>query len=670
MSWYDELTQEQRAQQAAAAAANKSASQSIAANTQQGLNNSIASASAATQASNSVSKSPSLATSNSLTDLNKQIQNTPTSVDQSSLTNFDVGSYFNDTKKGLADLNGGKITQTDIAKFNQPSEAQKSYESNMDYGLGTLKQFTDPNSDIYKNTYRLLDSFDATAAASNLSQAMRIANNPYLTDSARNVANAELNRITQSNRATLVGDISEQINKQIFDAAETFTTKSIDAANYEQGKFRDSAKLAIDEMSNRISTLQIQGDISITEATLAYQKASDIINNKYKDLTNQFEKLSLLQDSEGLKIQQGSLNLQKDQYALQAKKIQSELFDLWSEYSISAIREAKNTAEANGEELTIEMVKNDPRLMNYISQEWATSGNEGAPSDAYIRSRIDAVKTDTQLSKEQEKILFNNYKRSGYSDEEAKAYVDWYRDALNGSARDENGNPYVPGADGKPIVTFIKQPDGTYKPVAGDGTKKEEKLTDGTYSTGSDGTLYKVENGEKIEVSTPSQIWGATAEQILKSGPESLQASEINQARKDSILNGEFTIEQIKNDPAKLKIANEVAPSWVMQATYTNPSGGRNDGYRFNDPPEMNVPFSYNGQVYMRTSEITEEQKRIGGDGHTGKVVIQQFTAVPINGGPSIVIKSKVIKSKVIKSNSNSNASEITEEPKRNRTHR
>ena len=369
------------------------------------------------------------------------------------------------------------------------SEAQKKYEDATGRGLDKIEQFTDPNSDVYKTMFnRALDRFDATAAATNMSQSMRIANNPYLTDSAKRVAGAELNRVTQSNRATLTGDLTEQVNKMMFDAAKEFTTQSINAANYEEGKFKTDADLAMREMTNRISTLQLEGRLSITEAQMAYNQINDTINDKYKDVANQFQKMSLLANT----------TLQAEEFKLQAEQVYAQMFDFWAEHSVNRIIELKNS---NGGTITLDQVKNDPLTMSYLMKEMEMSGYEGNVDD-YIQSRIDLAKTQVQIDQEAIDALKQSYMNIGMDETTASGFANLYGAIQLGAIHNEDGSWSIPGADGKPIMTwdgekFIfedvnKDDSGVDIPTeVGKTYTLEGKL----YQVGEDGKGAEIQNG-------------------------------------------------------------------------------------------------------------------------------------------------------------------------------
>ncbi len=587
------------------------------------------------------SLSNTLTKDNSLDEIINQMKNLDTSVDTSAQDNFDVNKYLGGVKQRLQDLNGGQIQSGDVSKFTnmRTSEAQKEYEDATGRGLDMIEQFTDPNSDVYKTMYnRALGGFDATAAATNMSQAMRIANNPNLSDSVKRVALAELNRVTQSNRATLVGDLTEQINKRMFDAAKEFTTQSIDAANYEEGKFKTDADLAIREMTNRISTLQIEGDLSITEAKLAYQQVTDLINNKYKDVANQLEKLSLL-----------ATTAEKAQdYKLRAEQAYTDMFDFWAEHSVNRLIELK---KFNGGTITLDQVKNDSLTMSYLMKEMEMSGYEGNVDD-YIQSRIDSAKTQVQIEQEAIDALKQSYMNIGMDETTASGFANMYGAMQLGAMQNEDGSWYVPGADGKPLITFK---DG--KPIFVDAKKddsgadiptevgKTYTLEGKLYQVGEDGKgveiqngayytegdiVYVNNNGVPTKATTPSDLWGADANSIIGLGEGTKTYDEIMSKRTEEILGGTYNYEQLKADPEKMSLAKKVATPVDVG---TRPPSNKKRA--FTSVPEKNVPFTYNGKTYIRIGDVDEEKVR--GKGYD----YQYYHAIDLDTGKVVPVACK-----------------------------
>lgn len=612
------------------------------------------------------STSRTLTNSNSIDDIIKQINDTNTSVDTSARQNFDINKYLGGVKQKLQNLNGGQIQSGDVSKFTdmRTSEAQKKYEDATDRGLDKIEQFTDPNSDVYKTMFNRVDRFDATAAATNMSQSMRIANNNNLSDSAKRVAGAELNRVTQSNRAELIGDLTEQVNNMMFDAAKEFTTQSINAADYEEGKFKTDADLAMREMTNRISTLQIEGNLSITEANLAYQQIADTINNKYKDVTNQLEKLSLLSTTAE----------QSQDYKLRAEQAYVEMFDFWAEHSVNKIIEMKNS---NNGEISIDQIKNDSLTMSYLMKEMEMNGYDGNVND-YIQSRIDASKTQTQVDQETVDALRQSFKNSGMDEAQATRLSQYYQQLKNGAIQNDDGSWFVPGADGEPMYTFKTGADGKVTMVKGDGIERDDngkeiptqvgetyikdgllyqvtadgnkKIPEGGFLTDS-GILYKNVAGEKIPVTTPSKIWGPDAVSILEGAGDSRVASDIVANRKASITSGEIPATHIMSDPNKLALAKEEAKPITLTSRYDE---GTKKRIFTSAVPKENTPFIYNGQTYIASSSVYSENK----DG-SKKRKEEKIKAINVDTGKEIIIGAYKLENEKESTNKFSGKSDI-----------
>lgn len=584
------------------------------------------------------SLSNTLTKDNSLDEIINQMKNLDTSVGASALQNFDVNKYLGGVKQGLQNLNGGQIQQSDVSKFTS-MRPENPYEAGIGRGLDKVEQFTDPNSNVYKTMFnRALDRFDATAAATNMSQSMRIANNNNLSDSAKRVAGAELNRVTQSNRAALVGDLTEQVNKMMFDAAEAFTTQSINAANYEEGKFKTDADLAMREMTNRISTLQIEGQLSITEANLAYQQVADLVNNKYKDVANQLEKLSLL-----------ATTAEKAQnYKLRAEQVYAQMFDFWAEKSVNRLIELK---KLNGGTVTLDQVKNDPLTMSYLMKEMEMSGYEGNIDD-YIQSRIDSAKTQVQIEQEAIDALKKSYMNIGMDETTASGFANLYGAMQLGAMQNEDGSWYVPGADGKPIMTWDGEKfifEGVNKDDSGNDIPTEVgktytlggklyqvgkdgkgvEIQNGAYYTEGD-NVYINNNGVPTKESTPTEIWGADAESIMELDEGTKIYDEIMSKRTEEILNGTYNYEQLKTDPEKMSLAKELATP-IDTGTRLNSDKKR----AFTSVPEKNVPFTYNGKTYMRVGDVGYQ--KVNGKGYD----FQHYQVIDLDTGNVVWVDSK-----------------------------
>jgi hypothetical protein len=606
-------------------------------------NSQSANTTAASSTTSTSSFSNTLTKDNSIDDIIKQINEINTSVDTSDQENFDINKYLDPVKRGLQDLNGGQIQSDDISKFTnmRTSEAQKEYEDATGRGLDKLEQFTDPNSDVYKTMInRALGNFDATVAATNMSQSMRIANNPYLTDSAKRVAGAELNRVTQSNRAALVGDLTEQVNKMMFDAAKEFTTQSINAAEYEEGKFKTDADLAMREMTNRIAILQLQGDLSITEATLAYQQITDGINNQWKNISAQLEKIALLLDSE--------------EFKLKADEARTAAFDFWAGHSVNRIIELKNS---NGGTITLDQVKNDPLTMSYLMKEMEMIGYEGNIDD-YIQSRIDFAKTQVQIDQEAIDALKQSYMNIGMDETTASAFANMYGAIQLGAIHNEDGSWSIPGADGKPIMTwdgekFIFEDEDANKDDSGNDIPTEVGKTyirkGKLYQVGEDGKgveiqdgayyiegdiVYVNKNGVPTPATMPSELWGADANAIIELGEGTKLYDELITKRKSAITSGEIPAQDIYNDPAKLAVAKELAQPVILTSNWNEHQERRLFSVKV---PKVNTPFIYNGKIYIASSDkyfYGEEGKE------------EAFDAIDAETGEPITIRTYALASK------------------------
>ena len=93
----------------------------------------------------------------------------------------------------------------------------------MDYGDGKS-----PVDELIQN--RSLTGFDASAATTSLAQAQRIAQNPNLTEGAKQAAVAELNRRIGIDRSNLVGSLTEAAQERAYQATRDYANYSMEVA--------------------------------------------------------------------------------------------------------------------------------------------------------------------------------------------------------------------------------------------------------------------------------------------------------------------------------------------------------------------------------------------------------------------------------------------------------
>ena len=91
--------------------------------------------------------------------------------------------------------------------------------------------------------------------------------------------------------------------------------------------------------------------------------------------------------------------------------------------------------------------------MSYLMKEMEMSGYDGDVDD-YIQSRIDLAKTQVQIDQEAIDALKQSYMNIGMDETTAIAFANMYGAMQLGAMQNEDGSWYVPGADGKPIMTW------------------------------------------------------------------------------------------------------------------------------------------------------------------------------------------------------------------------
>jgi hypothetical protein len=286
-------------------------------------------------------------------------------------------------------------------------------------------------------------------------------------------------------------------------------------------------------------------------------------------------------------------------------------------------------------------------------KEMEMSGYEGNVDD-YIQSRIDFAKTQVQIDQEAIDALKQSYMNIGMDETTAIGFANLYGAMQLGAIHNEDGSWSIPGADGKPIMTWdgekfifedVKKDDsgadipttpgktytleGKLYQVGEDG--KGVEIQDGAYYTEGD-IVYVNRNGVPTPATTPSELWGADANSIIELGEGTKLYDELMTKRRAAITSGEIPAQDIYNDPAKLAVAKEIAQPVVIESKWNE-----NQGRRLfeGQVPEVNTPFIYNGKVYIVSSgkyfrgEDNKEEAFDAIDAETGDKITIRTYALP-----------------------------------------
>jgi len=272
--------------------------------------------------------------------------------------------------------------------------------------------------------------------------------------------------------------------------------------------------------------------------------------------------------------------------------------------------------------------------------------------DDYIQSRIDSAKTQVQIEQEAIDALKQSYMNIGMDETTASGFANLYGAMQLGAMQNEDGSLYVPGADGKPIMTWDGEkfifndvdkdeygneipttPGKTYTlngklyQVGEDG--KGVEIQNGGYYTEGD-IVYVNYNGVPTPATTPSDLWGADANSIIELGEGTKLYDEIMSKRTEKILAGTYNYEQLKSDPEKMSLAKELA---TPVDTGTRPTSDNKRA--FTSVPEKNVPFTYNGKTYMRVGDVGYQP--VHGEGWD----FQHYQAIDLDSGKVVWVDSK-----------------------------
>src|SRR5690606_6584438 len=122
---------------------------------------------------------------------------------------------------------------------------------------------------------------------------------------------------------------------------------------------------------------------------------------------------------------------------------------------------------------------------------------------------------------------------------------------------------------------------------------KGVEIQNGAYYTEGD-IVYVNNNGVPTTATTPSELWGADAESIMKLGEGTKIYDEIMSKRTEEIIDGTYNYEQLKSDGEKRSLTKELA---TPVGTGTKQQSDKKRAYTL--VPEKHTPFTYNGKTYM-----------------------------------------------------------------------
>jgi hypothetical protein len=360
------------------------------------------------------------------------------------------------------------------------------YEQELRTGINQLKDYTTGNSQVDRTiANRALNRFDASQGAANLSQAQRIASNPYLSTGAKQAGIAELNRVAGAQRSELTGQLAQQSQERAFTATDKYATLSLQASEYEENKFKTDVGIVSDNLNRELNANIAAGNIETTQLSNAVNVWGTQIQTKVADanrslnaavaigtLTTDQAKLQYQQIYDVAKFQADSisLKLQQNRDNITAIDVKSKLANTFTTNALNSIIEAR----LSNSNLTVTDIHNDPLLLQSITNSYqAETGKTDTPSDTWISSMISKARTPGE-----EDTLITNDSLNGarwlvdkglISEDDFNQLGNFLKltNEFGGMAKigkdgsfiidDADGNPYITIKDGK-LTYEDKQP--------------------------------------------------------------------------------------------------------------------------------------------------------------------------------------------------------------------
>ena len=155
-------------------------------------------------------------------------------------------------------------------------DRQADFLEDIDRGIARIDDYASGDSQVDRTiANRQWNQFQTTSAMNQLSQAQRIAQNPNLTEGAKQAAVAELNRQIGIDGSNLAGQLAQQSQERAFSAAKTYNEDTINKHLHLARLDKNEAELARWEQE----LFKFQDARSDRMAQLAYQS---IVNLKNK----------------------------------------------------------------------------------------------------------------------------------------------------------------------------------------------------------------------------------------------------------------------------------------------------------------------------------------------------------------------------------------------------
>lgn len=364
-----------------------------------------------------------------LSDITNRLNNKVDATTDTSMTadQLDRVNGVSTAKQKIEDFNSNITPDILAQQRGLRSQSQLDMEKRLNQGLDSLQDYSSGNSKVDRTIANAtLGRFDASSAAANLSQAQKIASNPYLSEGAKNVASAELARTTASQRAQLSGDLAKESQLRAYTASEKYADLALKASEYEETKFNDDMTAINKGLDRNLAQLTAVGDLSIADANNAVTEWSTNVRAKLDDAARSIDALVAIGDIKqteanlmynkqkaivDAQVQKAQLDLEKLRGIQDNKMIDAQIQDLenqnigiWAEREANAIIDWKTANQRDDGTYSVtddvNAIKDDPAAMAAITQSYqAVMKNPNAqPTDEYILAKLKAIPTPQEAS--------------------------------------------------------------------------------------------------------------------------------------------------------------------------------------------------------------------------------------------------------------------------------
>lgn len=505
------------------------------------------------------------------------------------------------------------------------------YNDQLKTALDRINNYASGNSQLDRNiANRYLNRVDASQAAATLSQAQRIASNPYLSEGAKNVAAVELQRMAGSQRSELAGKLAEQSQARAYNAANKYADLTLEAASKEIDKFEAELDKQRTDDNSRLIDAQIVSERQQYVETFRDAAVSTVMNWK-DDPANADGTFEDFYSNEANRA-----NLKSYYKALTG--LDGEPSETWAQgffSNVPSTNQARIQADDNNRDyyktrwvdtglMDQEQFDEIYPIMGFISDtggSWvpygtgvAAVGPDGKPIQVNGKPMVFGDITEGDVLSR----LTERYPDEGY-------WIDRWKEAVStdeetvktqmSAYKDENGKPLFSSLE---IDSLINQ----WKTGGSGGGNNQQTPTftppttvGSIYQDPSDDSYYKVTSSGRtkidLDISSDSpDIWGDNAMSIIKNGKPGDPVY-------DQLISAQWSTIKAKYLDKRNLIGNIPTDSPIYQrmlqeGTQFSTSGAK-DGNRvkFNTPPPPpGAIINIDGKAYVVKSGIDVVDKK------------------------------------------------------------